>query len=152
MDDPDLDEDFPAKLNVKDIKVPVKAQSQLKKALYDRSRIKHNGPAKTHMPEFNKSLSHKSKSYTDPYDKEWMSSYLRNPLGESSAPRHKTPVGLDTLSCLKNMVSSSKFKGLASSDAGSTKILTENDENSKLNVEDDYLDTSINISEKRNVH
>ena len=62
-DDPEIDEDFPAKIKIKDIETPVKAKNQLKKALYDRSRLNHHGPASTHMPDFKRNLSHKSKSY-----------------------------------------------------------------------------------------
>ena len=146
-DDPELDDDFPVKVSLKDVEAPVKVQKQLKKALYDRSRLNHHGPASTHMPDFSRNLSHKSKSHTDPYDKDWMSSYVKNPLGESydSKPKYKTPVGIDTLSCLQRMTNSSKFKNFIQSGDGA-KVLNEND--LKVNIEEDYLDID-SVSERR---
>lgn len=108
-DDPEED-DFPINFSVSDIDVPVKAQKQLDRALYNRGRIRHHGASKTHMPDFHKMTKHDSKSYSDPYDKEWTSSYLRNPFGESVArQQHKTPIGNDVMSTLRKMSLSPKF-------------------------------------------
>lgn len=101
------EEDYPVKFNLGDVKIPVKAKSQLQKALYNRGRIKHNGASKTHMPDFNKTLRHDSKSLTDPYDSEWLSSYVKNPLGES-----KTPLNGSVLSALHKMSQSEKFASI----------------------------------------
>jgi hypothetical protein len=122
-DDASDDEDFPLKVSIKDVEVPVKAKTQLDRALYNRGRIRHNGASKTHMPDFAKMTRHDSKSLTDPYDREWMSSYTRNPLGEGEN-RHKTFVGSDVLSALKGMSNSQKFSH-RSSGTSSRRVMTE---------------------------
>jgi len=102
-DDPDDDEDFPAKISAK-TGMPVKAQSQLDKARTARARIDYSGPSKTHMPDFNKMLSHKSKSMSDPFDQDFSNSYVRNPLGEN-----KTSVTRDIQAQVQKMFKSPKF-------------------------------------------
>lgn len=101
-DDPDDDEDFPVKLGVSR-EVPIKAQTQLDKALYNRSRIRHHGASKTHEPDFGKMVSSNNKSMTDVYDNDFIKSYVSNPFGESVT--QKTMIGSDVMSALKNMKS-----------------------------------------------
>jgi hypothetical protein len=126
-DDPE-DDDVPVKFSLKDVEVPVKAQRQLDRALYNRSRIRHSGPAKTHMPDFKKMTDYDNKSYSDPYDKEWMSSYVRNPFGESvTRPIYKTPVGNDVVSSLRQMVQSDRFKNFVKISNETPKVLSESD-------------------------
>jgi intein/homing endonuclease len=108
-DDPVDDEDLPIDFSSLDVDIPVKAQTQLHKAMYNRGRINHHGPAKTHMPDFEKMLSPR-KSDADIYDQKWASSYLRNPFGESvTRQQHKTPIGNDVMSSLRKMSLSPKF-------------------------------------------
>lgn len=108
-DDPVDDEDLPIDFSSLDVDIPVKAQTQLHKAMYNRGRVNHHGPAKTHMPDFEKMLSPR-KSDADIYDQKWTSSYLRNPFGESvTRQQHKTPIGNDVMSSLRKMSLSPKF-------------------------------------------
>ena len=128
-DDPDSDEEIPVKFSLSDTEVPVKAQKQLDRALYNRGRIRHHGPSKTHMPDFKRMTDYDSKSNSDPYDKEWMSSYLKNPFGESvaSRPIHKTSVGNDVLSSLSRMSQSTKFQKKSQNSEQARKVMTESD-------------------------
>jgi hypothetical protein len=123
-DDASDDEDFPVKFSLRDVEVPVKAQTQLDKALYNRSRIRHNGASKTHMPDYGKMLKSTNKSMSDPYDKEWMSSYVSNPFGESKTI-HKTPIGNDVMSSLRNMTMSAKFQNSMRQPQGQASVLSE---------------------------
>jgi hypothetical protein len=75
-DEPDL---MPA-LYEKD-KLPVKAKSQLKRAIYNQSRRKKRHD---HMPDFKKMTDYDSDGMTDPFDSRWMKSVVSNPFGESS--------------------------------------------------------------------
>jgi hypothetical protein len=126
-DDPE-DDEVPVKFSLKDIEVPVKAQRQLDKALYNRSRIRHHGASKTHMPDFNKMVKADNKSYSDPYDKEWISSYVRNPFGESATREiYKTPIGNDVVSTLRNMSLSSRFQNIMKNSEQNTQVLSESD-------------------------
>ena len=130
-DDPGDDEDFPVKFSVSDIEVPVKAQRQLDRALYNRSRIKHNGASKTHMPDFLKMTTQSRQSDNDPYDSDWVSSYVRNPFGESVERRtevYKTPISNDVISALRTMSLSKKFQNLPQQgqpDAPASQVLNE---------------------------
>lgn len=81
--DLDDDEDFAIKLNVRDVEVPVKAQRQLDKVLYNRSRLRTHGASKTHMPDFKKMTSTDNRSMQDPYDMDWIKSVVSNPFAES---------------------------------------------------------------------
>jgi hypothetical protein len=109
-DDVGDDDEIPIKFDLDDVTVPVKAQRQLDKALYDRARIKHGGPAKTHMPDFAKMTGAGSKRDSDPFDSEFLSSFARNQLGESeSRTTHRTSVSLDTVHMLRKMAESPKF-------------------------------------------
>ena len=126
-DDPE-DEEVAIKFSIKDVEVPVKAQRQLDRALYNRSRIRHHGASKTHMPDFNKMTKADSKSYSDPYDKEWISSYVRNPFGESTIREmHKTPIGNDVISSLRSMTLSPKFQNVVKKSTQNSQVLSESD-------------------------
>jgi len=126
-EDPD-DDDVPVKFSLKDVEVPVKAQKQLDRALYNRSRIRHHGPSKTHSPDFNRMTRANDKNYSDPYDREWMNSYVRNPFGESAnKTSHKTPVGNDVISSLRNMSLSSKFQKNTKNSTQTPQVLSESD-------------------------
>ncbi len=126
-DDPD-DEEVPVKFSLKDVEVPVKAQKQLDRALYNRSKIRHHGPSKTHSPDFNRMMKATDKNYSDPYDKEWMNSYVRNPFGESSSRTvFKTLVGNDVISSLRNMSLSPKFQKNTKNTVQPPQVLSESD-------------------------
>ena len=126
-DDAADDEETPIKFSLSDVEVPVKAQKQLDRALYNRSRIRHHGSSKTHMPDFKRMTDYDNKSNTDPYDREWMRSYLSNPLGESSSPKYKTPVGNDVMSSLSRMSQSPKFQNISKIFTQSQQVLNESD-------------------------
>jgi len=105
-DDPDNDdEDFSIKFNLKDINTPVKAQHQIDRIRRNRSRIRHTGPAKLHMPKWEDSLSSDDLAMTDPYDMKGINNALSNPFKES-----RTRVGIDVMSALKKMASSPTFQ------------------------------------------
>ena len=126
-DDPD-DDEIPLKFSLKDVEVPVKAQRQLDRALYNRSRIRHSGPAKTHMSDFKKMTSADNKSLTEPYDSDWISSYVRNPFGESAIRKsYKTAIGSDVMSSLKKMSLSQKFQKFAKNAEQTQQALNESD-------------------------
>ena len=115
-DDPD-DDDFSVKIKI-DLdpsRVPVKAQKQLDRVAknrYDSSRRKHGSSREaTNMPNLKGMTDYDSKSYSDPHDNDWLRSYTRNPLGETSR-QHKTFMNNDIMSSLKNMSMSTKFKEL----------------------------------------
>lgn len=118
-DDKD-DEEIPVKFSLDNVKVPIKAKSQLQRALYNRSRIRHSGPSKTHMPDFKKMTSHDSKSLTDPFDTDWSDSYVRNPFGES-----KTHVNGNIMSALRKMSTSAKFAKVTQAQGTRSQVLTE---------------------------
>ena len=82
VDDPGDDERFSIKFDPADIEVPVKAQRQLDRALYNRSRIRTHGASKTHMPDFKKMTSIDNHAMEDPYDNDWIKSIVSNPFGE----------------------------------------------------------------------
>ncbi len=82
-DDQDDDESFGLKMSLKDHDKPVKVQSQLDKALYNRSRHRTHGASKTHMPDFNKMTGIDNPAMKDPTDSAWMKSVISNPFGES---------------------------------------------------------------------
>jgi Bacteriophage T4-like portal protein (Gp20) len=126
-DDRDDDEDFPIKTSLKDVEVPVKAQKQLDRALYNRARIDHGSPSRTHMPDFKKMTD--SSRLDDPYDAEWTRNYLRNPLGES---HNKTNIGGDVMSALRKMSLTSKFQNRgAEGFVSSPKVLSESQDDSE---------------------
>jgi hypothetical protein len=126
-DDPEDEEEAPVKFSLSGIDVPVKAQKQLDRALYNRGRIRHHGPSSTHMPDFKSMTDHDNKSTSDPYDREWMRSYLSNPLGESTKPRYKTSVCHDVMSSLSRMSQSPKFQNISKISTKSQQVLSESD-------------------------
>lgn len=126
-DDPEDEEEVPVKFSLSDVEVPVKAQKQLDRALYNRGRIRHHGPSKTHMPDFKRMTDYDNKSNSDPYDREWMRSYLSNPLGESTRSQYKTPVGNDVMSSLSRMSQSPKFQNISKISTQSQQVLSESD-------------------------
>jgi hypothetical protein len=86
-DDADDDESFSIKLGPDGgSSPPIKAQTQLDRALYNRSRRRTHGASKTHMPDFRKMTSNDNRSMKDPYDNDWIKSVVSNPLGESNGP------------------------------------------------------------------
>lgn len=103
-EDKDDDESFALKLGDTDGK-PVKVQSRLDHALYNRGRRRTHGASKTHMPDFAKMTGNDSKSMQDPYDSDWMKSVVSNPLGESANVHRSSPRGLpaDIVSTLRRM-------------------------------------------------
>jgi len=83
-DDPLDEEDFA--LRLKDIQDgddrPVKAKSQLDRALYNRGRRRTHGASKTHMPDFAKMTGNDNPAMKDPYDSRWLDSVVSNPFSE----------------------------------------------------------------------
>lgn len=136
-DEADSNETFGLKLSLKDTEVPVKANRQLDRALYNNSRKRTHGASKTHMPDFNKMTNNDSHSMNDPYDSDWLKSVVSNPFGESidhrSASRPNLPS--DLLSSLNKW---SAHHGLTpqSSRAG---ILSEESIIVELNEDDDVF-------------
>ena len=102
-DDSDDDESFSLKLSGDiDVKVPVKAQKQLDRALYNRGRLRTHGASKTHLPDFRKMTSDHQTS-DDPYDNDWFKAASSNPLGEvQQAPRSRMGLPRDVSSALAN--------------------------------------------------
>ena len=129
-DDPDDEESYPVKFKLTDVDIPVKPQSQLKKALYNRSRRRHHGPAKTHMPDFNKSLSSLGSMKDDPTDQNFRDSYVSNPFGES-----KTSLNRSISAALQKMSQSEKFK--SSPMQPDRQVLSEDD---RSREEDTFID------------
>jgi hypothetical protein len=143
-DDPDDDDDMPVKMSISDVEVPVKAQRQLDRALYNRSRIRHNGAAKTHMPDFGKMVKSKNKSMSDPYDSDWMKSYVRNPFGESvDRPRYKTAISSDVISSLRSMTASSKFQTVSQRSPQTRQVLSETVEDIQEADSNEYREVLI---------
>jgi hypothetical protein len=130
--DPDLelltsgdDPEVPmADLHLDRDKVPVKAQKHLDRVLYNRSRVRHDGARKTHMPDFGRMMSLDTKSMNDPYDSTFLRSASTNPFGESvdhSTTKVKVSLPPDTFSALIRMRDA--FDALGS--GNSTLVLTE---------------------------
>lgn len=126
-DDSDDDESFSLKLsNVVDGEVPIRAQKQLDRALYNRGRRRTHGASKTHMPDFRKMTSTDNQSMEDPYDNDWIKSVVSNPLGEvQQVFRPRTGLPKDVSSALSNF--SARF-GIKANVAASSAVLTESQE------------------------
>lgn len=141
-DDKDDDEVYPVKFGdtLKNVDVPVKIQKQLDKVLHNRSKIDHGSPSRTHMPDVKKMLSVDNDSLADPYDSKWISSAVRNPLGESS---NRTSVSSDVISVLRNMTLSQKFQQANNEMPSGKNLLSE----TKDDLEDDVAD----LVEYRNI-
>jgi len=101
VDDHDDDETFSIKFDPTQVEVPIKAQRQLDKALYNRSRRRNHGASKTHMPDFAKMTSTDNRAMQDPYDNDWLKSVVSNPFGESKE-YHRTNLPPDLQSMLGN--------------------------------------------------
>ena len=139
----DIPDDFEIPLYEKD-DAPVKPKSQLKKALYDRSRIRNSGRSKTHMPKFagdEGMLSYKTLfSKDDPTGaKELKSLSSYESLGESKSKGNyiKTSLPPDIASALRNL--SSKMPSTASSRQQVLSEFEEKNEADLLNESNDYL-------------
>lgn len=85
--------------------LPIKGNSALQKNLYNQSRRRHHGASQTFMPDLNKMTSSKDDdSVNDPYDSEWISAIVSNPMGESSEPKRKKVIlSGDVKQALKKM-------------------------------------------------
>ena len=94
---------FEIDMSLKDIDIPVKPQTQLRKALYNRSRRRTHGASKTHLPDFEKMTSNDSDSMNDPFDSSWMKSVVSNPFGESIGDKSKQPLSHDVKTTLAKM-------------------------------------------------
>lgn len=116
-DDPDDDEDFAIKFNLKDIKTPVKTRKEIDRIKHNRARIRHSGPAKLHMPDWKSSLNASDLAMTDPFDVKGIMSIVTNPLKET-----KTRVGMDVMSALKKMSNNPRFQA---NTAARNSLLTE---------------------------
>jgi len=106
-EDKDDDESFALKLQGLHDK-PIKVQSQLQHALYNRGRRRTHGASKTHMPDFVKMTGNNNHAMEDPYDNDWIKSVISNPFGEST--NNQTPIKLgrlpvDVASTLRRMSS-----------------------------------------------
>lgn len=97
----DDNEHFGLKLSDKEMEVPLKAQRQLDRVLYNRGRQRTHGASKTHMPDFQKMTSNDNHAMEDPYDNDWIKSVVSNPFGESKT-YHKTNITSDVASMLSN--------------------------------------------------
>ena len=135
-DNSDDDETFGLKLSDKDMEVPLKAQRQLDRVLYNRGRQRTHGASKTHMPDFKKMTSHDSREMKDPFDTNWMKSVVSNPFGESKQV-HRTQLTSDVHSMLTTFSKRQQAKT-----GNSIQILHENieiDDDEHSNGNDDVL-------------
>ena len=137
-DNPDDDEDFGIKFNLKDIKTPVKARKEIDRIKHNRARIRHTGPAKLHMPDWKSSLNANDLSMTDPYGMKDLMSIVANPLKETKT--FKTRVGPDVMFALRKMSESPKFQANTTARSG---LLTET-----LSVE---LEDDLNNDDEENM-
>ena len=85
-DDRDDNESFALKVAMGGEDPPIKPQTQLQKALYNRGRRRTHGASKTHMPDFNKMTGTDNHAMEDPYDADWMKSIIANPFAEGKLP------------------------------------------------------------------
>lgn len=141
-DDKEDDEVYPVKFGdtLKTVEVPVKIKSQLDKVLHNRSKIDHGSPSRTHMPDMKKMLSADNDSLSDPYDSKWISSVVRNPLGESS---NRTSMSSDVVSILRNMTLSQKFQQIDNAATSGGSLLSE--------TKDKFEDNVADLAEYRNI-
>jgi len=82
-DDRDDNESFALKVAGNSKDPPVKPQSQLQRALYNRSRRRTHGASKTHLPDFVKMTGIDNHAMEDPTDADWMKSVISNPFAEA---------------------------------------------------------------------
>lgn len=132
-DKPDDDEHFGLKLSDKDMEVPLKAQRQLDRVLYNRDRRRTHGASKTHMPDFRKMTSNDNHAMEDPYDNDWIKSVVSNPFGESRTS-YKTNITSDVASMLNNW-----SKRNVTAPGVNTSLLSEDANNSKIDDDEDVL-------------
>jgi hypothetical protein len=143
-EDLDDDEDFSIKLNGKDVEVPVKAQRELDRALYNRGRQRTHGASKTHMPDFKKMTSIDNESMEDPYGYEWMKSVTSNPF-EESYDNHKNLLAPDVMSMLDrfnkkfgiNQNVNSQTSTVMLHESSDNETISDADENENLFIDDD---------------
>jgi hypothetical protein len=142
-DDSDDDESFSLKLSGDiDVKVPVKAQKQLDRALYNRGRLRTHGASKTHLPDFRKMTSDHQTS-DDPYDNDWFKAASSNPLGEvQQAPRSRMGLPRDVSSALANF--SARF-GYKTNVPVTSAVLTESAyDEINVTIDDEDDDNGLN--------
>lgn len=104
-EDKDDDESFALKLQTLQDK-PIKVQSHLRHALYNRDRRRTHGASKTHMPDFHKMTSNDNRAMQDPYDNDWIKSVISNPFSESTNDanmRKPRQISVDIASTLRRM-------------------------------------------------
>lgn len=134
----DDDEVFGLKVgnSVRDVEVPVKAQKQLDRVLYNRGRLRTHGASKTFMPDLEKMTSNdEHESLNDPFDSNWMKSVVSNPFGESR--QHERPIMTsDMMSILRNW---SVAKRVNRSPAAAQKVITESNDDLDVTVEFDEV-------------
>lgn len=98
-DDPSFGS-LPITFTERDKKGYVKPSEVIKHKKYNRDRRRHDGPAKTHMPDFAKMTGIDNKAMEDPFDSDWFKSLSTNPLGESSEQHVKVALTKDVVSML----------------------------------------------------
>lgn len=132
----DDDEHFGLKLSDKEMEVPLKAQRQLDRVLYNRGRHRTHGASKTHMPDFQKMTSNDNHAMEDPYDNDWIKSVVSNPFGESRT-NYKTNITSDVMSMLNNWTKSKGGSGAQGNQLNN--VLLSEDASSKINsnIDDD---------------
>jgi hypothetical protein len=118
------------------VEVPVKAQKQLDRVLYNRGRLRTHGASKTFMPDLEKMTSNdEHESLNDPFDSNWMKSVVSNPFGESR--QHERPIMTsDMMSILRNW---SVAKRVNRAPAASQKVITESNDDLDVTVEFDEV-------------
>lgn len=83
---------------------PLKANPELAKNRRRSRRKKRHGPNALASPDLGKMVSHDNDSFTDPYDGEWMSSVVSDPLGEVNVTKpRKRSLPSDISRMLGNM-------------------------------------------------
>lgn len=122
--------------SVRDVEVPVKAQKQLDRVLYNRGRLRTHGASKTFMPDLEKMTSNdEHESLNDPFDSNWMKSVVSNPFGESR--QHERPIMTsDMMSILRNW---SVTKRVNRATATAQKVITESNDDLDVTVEFDEV-------------
>ena len=151
-DDRDDNESFALKVAMGDKDGPIKPQSQLQKALYNRGRRRTHGASKTHMPDFVKMTGTDNHAMEDPYDADWMKSVISNPfaeakqaLTESAPPAFKSAFnrgGLspDIASALGNMARTWQTERVQS---GGTVLVEGRDVQDEIDGTNDTVDVDL---------
>jgi hypothetical protein len=99
-DDRDDNESFALRVAMNDDEKdgPIKPQSQLQRALYNRSRRRTHGASKTHMPDFVKMTGIDNHAMEDPYDNDWIKSVISNPFAEAKRQLEDDDITPETVS------------------------------------------------------